>query len=189
MKLQTPRKTRHGRGQALVEFALVITLLFFIFSAGVDLGLIFYSYQALANAAEEGTAYGSMYPVINSGSGTAHNDTAIRLRVRNESFAPNLDNKVTVVNMLDLNNDGTDDKGQSSILDTYIDINGKNNNITPVTYTSTQCATSRSPTFCDIEITIKFDYKPFFFMAPFMGTGTFQIKVTRSSTIRLVNTN
>ena len=40
-------KTRHSKtGQALVEFALAATLIFFLLAAAVDLGLIFFSLRA-----------------------------------------------------------------------------------------------------------------------------------------------
>ena len=47
--------------QALVEFALAATLIFTLLSAVVDLGLIYFTMQALRVAAQEGATYGS-YP-------------------------------------------------------------------------------------------------------------------------------
>lgn len=52
---------RRARGQALVEFALAATLIFFLLAAVVDLGLIYFTQQALRVAAQEGATYGS-YP-------------------------------------------------------------------------------------------------------------------------------
>jgi hypothetical protein len=53
-------KTR-AKAQALVEFALAATVIFFLLSAVVDLGLIYFTMQALRVAAQEGANYGS-YP-------------------------------------------------------------------------------------------------------------------------------
>ncbi|MGQ9926290.1 MAG: TadE/TadG family type IV pilus assembly protein [Chloroflexaceae bacterium] len=51
-----------ARGQALVELALASTLLFFLLAAAVDLGLIFFTFQGLRAAAQEGATFGS-YPI------------------------------------------------------------------------------------------------------------------------------
>ncbi len=48
--------------QAIVEFALASTLIFFLLSAAIDLGLIFFTLQGLRTAAQEGATFGS-YPV------------------------------------------------------------------------------------------------------------------------------
>lgn len=57
--LRRPRE----RGQVIVEFALASTILFFLLAAAVDLGLIYFSMQALRAAAQEGATFGS-YPVV-----------------------------------------------------------------------------------------------------------------------------
>ena len=49
-------------GQAVVEFALAATLIFFLLSASIDLGMIFFALQGLHNAAQEGAMYGSAMP-------------------------------------------------------------------------------------------------------------------------------
>ncbi len=49
-------------GQALVEFALAATLIFFMLSAAIDLGMIFFAMQGLHNSAQEGSLYGSAMP-------------------------------------------------------------------------------------------------------------------------------
>lgn len=53
-------------GQALVEFALAATLIFFLLSASVDLGMILFAVQGLHNAAQEGAMYGSAMPFDDS---------------------------------------------------------------------------------------------------------------------------
>lgn len=53
------------RGQSLVEFALSIFFLLLLVSGIVDLGRAFYTYMDLREAAQEGAAYGSVYPNYN----------------------------------------------------------------------------------------------------------------------------
>jgi Flp pilus assembly protein TadG len=50
------------RGQALVEFALLVPLLLFLILIVVDFGRIFYTYDAVANSAREGARYWALYP-------------------------------------------------------------------------------------------------------------------------------
>jgi len=61
-RLRIHRRQPRARGQALVELALASTLLFFLLAAAVDLGLIFFTFQGLRVAAQEGATFGS-YPV------------------------------------------------------------------------------------------------------------------------------
>ena len=76
-------KTRHSKtGQALVEFALAATLIFFLLAAAVDLGLIFFSLQGIHNAAQEGAAYGSRWLI--GSSPRALDLNSIRDRVRQD---------------------------------------------------------------------------------------------------------
>jgi Flp pilus assembly protein TadG len=53
-RLLRKRTHRAGRGQALVEFALVIPIFLFILIALFDLGRAVFSYNTLTNAAREG---------------------------------------------------------------------------------------------------------------------------------------
>jgi hypothetical protein len=176
------KRTPHRRsGQALIEFTLVATLIFFLLSAAVDIGLIYFSFQALSNAAEEGVAYGSVMPVYNnpSGPGLVDNVQAIRLRVRNESYAPNLPNRVRVVNMLDLNNNGLDDATEGSVIDTYIRVSY---GPSPIASPGFDCS-NRTPNFCSIGVVVRYDYKPFFPLAPLFGRTTLRIQVVRVAPI------
>lgn len=53
---------RPSRAQALVEFALILPVLALLLVAILDLGRMFYSYEALANAAREGARYYALHP-------------------------------------------------------------------------------------------------------------------------------
>jgi Flp pilus assembly protein TadG len=76
---QTKRHER-GRGQALVEFAMILPVFFLVVAGMFDLGLGVYSDLTLVNAAREGARLG----VIDPG-----NTAAIESRVR--AMASNLD--------------------------------------------------------------------------------------------------
>jgi hypothetical protein len=121
------RHTR-AKGQALVEFALAATLIFFLLAAAVDLGLIFFTLQGLHNAAQEGAAYGSRWLVTDSG-GLTLDYSGIRNRTRMEAG----NRGAGFANLLDLNNNRTDDMAEdggnigaasgTSLFPTYIQVN------------------------------------------------------------------
>ncbi len=52
------------KGQGLLELALVILILILVVSGIVDLGRVLFYYQAMRDAAQEGAAYGSAFPVL-----------------------------------------------------------------------------------------------------------------------------
>jgi Flp pilus assembly protein TadG len=79
LRSQDDRDRRH-RGQALVEFAIVLPVFFLLVAGMFDLGLGIYSDLTLVNAAREGARLG----VIDPG-----NTSAIEARVR--AMADNLD--------------------------------------------------------------------------------------------------
>jgi Flp pilus assembly protein TadG len=56
------RLRRLEAGQAVVEFALILPVLVLITMGILDLGRVFYTYEALANAAREGARYCALHP-------------------------------------------------------------------------------------------------------------------------------
>ena len=58
-------KSAIDRGQSLVEFAVSIFFLLLLISGIVDLGRVFFTYMDLREAAQEGAAFGSVYPNYN----------------------------------------------------------------------------------------------------------------------------
>lgn len=121
------RRHIRAKGQALVEFALAATLIFFLLAAAVDLGLIFFTLQGLHNAAEEGASYGSRWLVGGSG-GMTLDYAGIRSRARMEAGSRG----TGFANLLDLNRNGVDDAAEdpgglgassgTSVLPTYIQV-------------------------------------------------------------------
>lgn len=58
---------RRARGQAMVEFALIVPLLVLVLMGIFDLGRGVYAYNVLASAAREGARYGILSPSNTSG--------------------------------------------------------------------------------------------------------------------------
>jgi Flp pilus assembly protein TadG len=61
MKETIIQKT-HEKGQALMELAVSITVLFIIVAGVVDIGRMLFHYITMRDAAQEAAAYGSIYP-------------------------------------------------------------------------------------------------------------------------------
>lgn len=107
---------RHKSGQAIVELALAVTFLAFLFAAAVDLGIAYKSYQTLMNATAEATTYLSFQPIGSCGTGpTCTPDAAkgvadriARTRFRQEQGADIRGSAST----LDLDSNNVDDLGE-----------------------------------------------------------------------------
>lgn len=108
------RRHRRSTGQALVEFTLAASLIFFLVAAAVDLGLMFFSFQALRTAAQEGATFGS-YPIAVTANKQV---TEVRIdyartidRIRTAAGNPSRG----IVDLHDLNNNGLDDKDEGIV--------------------------------------------------------------------------
>lgn len=105
--------------QALVEFALAATLIFFLLAAAVDLGLIYMTVQALHNAAQEGANYGSRWLVVNPDGSSKVDEAKVRDRVRNEAGPSG---GVSGINLKDLNANGIDDANEPGVQESNIQV-------------------------------------------------------------------
>ena len=86
-----PRTRRlHSRGQAVVEFALVMIFFLIILLAVLDVGRAYLSSVALENAAAEGALFGMANPTCTDGITCADPDNIV-YRVRHESVGGLLD--------------------------------------------------------------------------------------------------
>ncbi|HEX9438110.1 MAG TPA: TadE family protein [Roseiflexaceae bacterium] len=163
-----------AKGQALVEFALTATLLFFLIAATVDLGLIFFTLQGLHNAAQEGGTYGSRWLKTVNGVGQL-DYYAIRDHVRHEAG----DQGIGFANLLDLNNNGIDDFTEdganmgvatgTSLFPTYIQINAlfDTNGDGDPTNDNTPCTSVVDATQpCSLQVIVSADYNFLFPLAP-----------------------
>ena len=70
-----PARPGGGRGQSLVEFALVLTPLFLVLLGIIQFGFIFNTYVTLTNAAREGARSGTVF-ICDPGDSKDQNDLA-----------------------------------------------------------------------------------------------------------------
>lgn len=105
-----PKPCKHkSPAQALVEFALAATTIFFLLAAVVDLGLIFFTMQALRVAAQEGATYGSYPQVVSNNDGRI---TDVRINYSEVVFrvyGAGGEQGGGFANLRDLNSNGRDD--------------------------------------------------------------------------------
>ncbi|CAA9282475.1 MAG: hypothetical protein AVDCRST_MAG93-3286 [uncultured Chloroflexia bacterium] len=99
-------------GQAIIEFALIVSVVLLLLAAAVNLGNAYRTYQTLANASAEAGSYLSHNPIVNcktkncpGGSEIAGAEREARIRFRNEQ-GPLVRG---VASTLDLDNNGVDD--------------------------------------------------------------------------------
>ncbi len=191
------KKRRHKTvGQAIVEFALSATVIFLLLSAAVDLGLIFFTLQALRAAAQEGATYGSYPLVVTNNSGQV---TAVKLnygeifsRIRTAGGTQ----PTGVANLLDLNGDGIDDASQPAVFSESNPTNpngfviienpkGANpSNLSGTCATTTPRVDMRNAgQNCWIRVTIRYRYQLFFPFAPAFGREII-LRVTHTMPIR-----
>jgi len=189
------RRAKRSKGQALVEFALAATLIFTLLSASVDLGLMFFSMQALRVAAQEGATFGS-HPITNMNADGVHIDSVdlnygqILARVRNASGGPPA--SAGFINLFDLDNNGVEDGSQGGIIDnirspnSYIYIENlqfMDDDLTAAPEpdgcptTVKDAGLRNAAQFCYVRVTVKYDYKFIFPLAPVFG-DTFQLKAS-----------
>jgi hypothetical protein len=88
-----------GRGQALVEFALVIPIFLFVLVALFDLGRAVFSYNTLTNAAREG----ARMAIVNQ------DVTLIKSRAKSQTAIVELVDPSVSVSFYQMNEDGTAD--------------------------------------------------------------------------------
>jgi hypothetical protein len=206
------RRTTRTTGQAIVEFALAATLIFFMLTATVDLGLIFFTLQGLHNAAQEGATYGSRW-LITSPSGVISLDVdGIRDRTRHEGGTRG---GIGFANLLDLNNNQSLDVGKDTdgdgkidqdatvadyragkascdklpsgacVFEDYIQVGLKmdtDGDGVPEDLDCPSAALNNPLAPCYVKVTIKSDYKPVFPLAPAIGKG---VQLTSTYYMRL----
>ena len=72
MKLPLHRHRPRTRGQAMVEFAIILPVLALLLVMAVDFGRVFFGWVALNNMARAGANYAALNPYASFGSGTAY---------------------------------------------------------------------------------------------------------------------
>jgi hypothetical protein len=183
-RLRTHRRQPRARGQALVELALASTLLFFLLAAAVDLGMIFFTFQGLRVAAQEGATFGS-YPVQVMQNGQLQrvdlNYAEIVRRVRGAGGAQSRG----FANLRDLDNNGLWDETENRAVHTdwsdpnaYIRIellrgsNPNNLSATPPCRTDVRgVGMQAGGRDCWVRVTVRTDYQFIFPLAPAFGNS------------------
>jgi TadE-like protein len=74
-----------GRGQSVVEFALILPVMLLLLAGAIDLGRAFYAYVAVENAAKEGALYGARHPLCATESATCPDPRNVPWIVENEA--------------------------------------------------------------------------------------------------------
>lgn len=192
------RQMKRSRGQALVEFALAATLIFTLLSATVDLGMIFFTMQALRTAAQEGATFGSHPKTNMSANGVTitsvdldYAEIVNRVRLSGGSTSGG------VADLLDLNNDGINDSTQTSTVLNYADPNayiyiqnlkyGNDVLVDPSTGLDVAPGTCLTTTanqdmrnagkYCYVKVTVSYNYQFIFPLAPAFG-NTIRLKTS-----------
>jgi hypothetical protein len=183
---QSMRKWLHRtrkKGQALVEFALAATLIFFLLGAAVDIGLMFFTMQELRVAAQEGATFGS-YPVAVVGGNNTVQSIDLRYgdivkRVRESAG----DSEAGFADLLDLNQDdiddaqqdlfaggnGTDPNGYIYVQNLFIEDNNPESAgaaTRPCDTTTPKVEMRYAADRCFIQVTVRYDYKLLFPLLP-----------------------
>lgn len=74
------------RGQALVEFALILPVLVLILMGVFDFGRAFFAYNAISNGAREGARYGVIYPDALDLDGPPYDENTIQGKAVAQTF-------------------------------------------------------------------------------------------------------
>jgi hypothetical protein len=195
------RRTPRTKGQALVEFALASTLIFALLAATVDIGLMFFTLQALRTAAQEGATFGSHTQVMTSNgrvTGVNYNYVEIFDRIRNS--AGDAPRSRGIVNFHDLNNNGIPDASEpNAIFDVANPANPngfviiENLRGSPGSFQPGATCTTDTPGVglmagapnCYIRVTVRYNYDVFFPLMPAFGD---RVPLRASFTMKARNT-
>ena len=66
------RRRTYGRGQALVEFALALTVVVMVLLLAIDLGRVYFAFVGVRNAAREAAIYGGYNPTETCANGLSY---------------------------------------------------------------------------------------------------------------------
>lgn len=164
------RKTNSSQkhsGQALVETAIVITILAVLFLAAVDLGLAYRSYQTLVNSTAEAASYLAQFPVDNTGS-TSGSDAVARDRFRDEQDGTRSGSGTNAISDSDIKIDVADSDQITINSDDFALIDGSN--FTPRSYCAARSRFDSAGRQCFIVVRTVTSYSPFF-LSPALGNA------------------
>lgn len=187
-----------AKAQALVEFSLAATLIFFLLAAVVDLGLIYFTMQALRVAAQEGANYGS-YPKARVDGGSIEEVYIDSVEITRRVYGAGGDRGSGFANLHDLNANGVDDlaenlHGNASNANGYIyveNLKGVNPNTlapscsgtTPGVELQNGGLSLTNSIYCWIRVTVRYEYRFLFPLAPAFG-GRIRLQAAHLTPIR-----
>lgn len=199
------RMIRHrAPAQALIEFALASTVIFFLLAATVDLGLIYFTMQALRVAAQEGATYGS-YPKaqMNDTNHDGIGDQLVRLDFDYSGIVYRVygaagEQNTGFANLRDLNANGKDDLNVDRLHDTmttdpnaYIYVENLQG-FNPQNLSSAGCrgdipgmGLQDGGQGCWIRVTVRYEYRFVFPLAPAFA-DTVRLQASHLTPVRSV---
>lgn len=83
------RMRRSGRGQGLVEFALIVPVLMLILLLGLDFGRVFFGWVGLTNASRIGASYAAAHPTAWGSPGNATERASYNAQILADAAALN----------------------------------------------------------------------------------------------------
>ncbi|NCC36152.1 MAG: pilus assembly protein, partial [Chloroflexia bacterium] len=179
-----PRRHPKQWGQAVVEFALASTMIFFLLAAVVDLGLIYFTMQALRVAAQEGAVYGSYPHAVEDGNGNITELVIPYAEIANRVSMAAGDQGNGFANLRDLDGNGVNDDVQSPKLYDEDSVATNPNGYIYVENLSGFDTSNLVPSCvgdergrdlqaggsgCWIRVTVRYEYSFFFPFAPVFG--------------------
>lgn len=184
-----------ARAQALVEFALAATLIFFLLAAVVDIGMMYFTLQALRVAAQEGATFGS-YPQQKPDGSVDLPYSEIVYRIYDSAG----EQGSGFANLRDLNANGKDDLNVDRLHDNVWDPNAyivienlkglDPQNLSPACRGDQRGVelqngglSSTGIPICWIRVTVRYDYRLFFPFAPAF-TDTVRLQASHLMPIR-----
>ncbi|WP_240695793.1 TadE family protein [Candidatus Chloroploca sp. Khr17] len=171
-------------GQAVVEFALASTMIFFLLAAVVDLGLIYFTLQALRVAAQEGAVYGSYPHAVKDTDGNITELVIPYAEIANRVYWAAGDQGNGFANLRDLDGNGVNDDVQSPKLYDQDSVATDPNGYIYVENLSGFDTNDLQPSCvgdergrglqaggsgCWIRVTVRYEYRFFFPFAPVFG--------------------
>ncbi|WP_254151074.1 TadE family protein [Candidatus Chloroploca mongolica] len=189
-----PRHHPKQWGQAVVEFALASTMIFFLLAAVVDLGLIYFTMQALRVAAQEGAVYGSYPHAVKDGNGNITQLVFPYTEIARRVYGAAGDQGNGFANLRDLDGNGVDDLTQNLHANVATNANGyiyvenlsgfDTNDLRPSCVGNVRGRDLQAGgRGCWIRVTVRYEYSFFFPFAPVFG-NTVRLQASHLMPIR-----
>ena len=159
---QTRARNSNQRGQAMIEFALVILFVFVIFLSMIQLIMLMHAYNTLADSAKEGVRYaivhGSGYSTVNGGVGCSGPGNPSVTPAVTCSDIPGNNVKTAVTYFAGLSAQSI----PAGNVTVCYDPNGTNNSCSNGANTNSAFRAACSAPGCLVRVTVRHTYRPLF---------------------------